>query len=932
MVRGVILFSILLLIGASTFAQDMRFTGVVNEPDEGRPLENVVVMAIRLSDAQLLGFTRTDRYGRFELLNIPMDTMELVFTHPKYDDKNYYIIGSEENLTIDIPNVVMPEQATEMQEVVVFANKEPIYFRGDTLVYVADSFARKENAVVEDLLKNLPGIDVDKDGKISSGGREVTKVLVDGDEFFGSDPTIATRNLEADGIKTIEIYETEDETAGGNSEEKIQVMDLRLKDDAKQGYFGKIAGAGGGNPELFAGDDGGRAFYQGEALANYFSDKTKISAFGLGSNTPNTGFSYQDASRFGLTNEMSGGWRGRFIGGNQRQQGIPEAYKAGFYYSDKIGDKSKIGLNYTFNRAGLLVEEDISSQFFLQDTSYSRNEQKMNNTLQNSHTVNFNFETQLDSLTKFELISNATYRDEFDESENETDFLSAAGILTNRTSVRNESTGEGLEANINAILTRKFKKRNRKLLAEYQFGYSENERENIMDSRIQLGPQPSSNDILFNQQRDILNKTNGHRVLVDYTEPLGRKVKLNFQYRVDYFTGNQSNITRDFINGTLSDEIVPGFSNDFDNTRLENRLGTSVIHTGRKQTVQVGSRFRQVIIDNLDNFTGNVISQDVRDILPFVEYSYKFSNAHRLRVNYTTSSQQPSLNQLQPVNDNRNPNNFIIGNPDLVPNYVHNFNAFYNKWNALEQSYIWASAFMTVRNNDFSNSIEYLPNGTMISSAINVNGNVFGGVYAGGGIPLFKKFLRLDPNVNVTYNRFNSEVVNNFGQTQITEMNITENISYTGGLNLSVRNDTIEVSIGMDFTYSDPSSSLSMGANQPFTTQTYKAEVFFELPWRMFIESDVRYIVNTQRAEGFNVTPLIWNAKLSRRFTQTGNLVFSLEAYDILDQNIGIDRQILNNVIIDNRTQVIARYFMIGATWRFNNKKAKEDEGRNRWF
>lgn len=925
-------FLFLMSLGTYSFAQDMRFSGVVSDTSAEKSLENVVVMVIRLSDAQLLGFTRTDRNGRFELRNIPMDTMELVFTHPNFDDKRYYIIGNEDNLEIEIPNVVMPEQATETDEVIIIANKEPIYFRGDTLVYVADSFARKENAVVEDLLKNLPGIDVDKEGRISSGGREVTKVLVDGDEFFGADPTIATRNLEADGVKTIEVYETEDEAAGGNSEEKIQVMDVRLKDDAKQGYFGKVAGAGGANPELISGDPGGRGFYQGEVLANYFNSKTKISVFGLGANTPNTGFSYQDASRFGLTNEMSGGWKGRFIGGDQRQQGIPESYKGGFYYSDKIGEKSKIGFNYTFNRAGLLVEEDVTSQFFLQDTSYSRNENKFNNTLQNSHTFNLNFETQIDSLTTFELVSNLTMQDEFDESENETDFLSADGVLTNRTSVRNESNANGIEANINAIVTRKFKKRNRKLLAEYQFGYSENERENFMNSVLQLGPQPSGSDIVFNQRRDINNKTNGHRVLIDYTEPLSRKLKLNFQYRIDYFTGNQSNLTRDFIDGGYAEEVVPQFSNDFDNTRIENRLGTSIIHTGRKQTIKLGSRFRQVLIDNLNNFTGDVIEQDVRNILPFVEYSYKFSNAHRLRVNYTTSSSQPSLNQLQPVNDNRNPNNFVIGNPDLVPNYTHNVNAFYNKWNALEQSYMWASAFFSLTNDAFSNSIEYLPNGTTVSSAINVNGNVFGGVYAGGGIPVFNKILRIDPNMNITYNRFNSEVINNFGQTQLTEMNTTENFNYTGGLSLSVRNDSIEVSVGVDFTYSDPSSTLSVGANQPFTTQTYKAEVFFELPWRLFIDSDVRYILNTRRAEGFNVTPLIWNAKLSRRFTQTGNLVFSLEAYDILDQNIGIDRQILNNVIIDNRTQVIARYFMIGATWRFNNKRTKEDEGKGRWF
>lgn len=930
--KNLLILALLMLSSAFSFGQYMEFTGTVNDTTTNRPLENVVVMAVRLSDAVLLGHTRTDAYGRFELNNVPIDTMELVFTHPRFDDKRYYIIGSESNKEINIPNVILPEEAKEFDEVVVYANKEPIFFRGDTLVYVADSFARKENAVVEDLLKNLPGIDVDKEGNISSQGREVTKVLVDGDEFFGADPTIATRNLQADGVETVEIYETEDETSGGNSEEKIQVMDVRLKDDAKQGYFGKISGSGGGNPEFFQGNPNGTGFYEGEMLANYFNKDTKVSVFALGANTPNTGFNSQDASRFGLTNEMSGGWRSRFAGGGNRQQGLPETYKGGFYFSDKISEKTKLGVNYTYNSSSLLVNEEKTSEFFLQDTTYTTNENRMNDQMQNSHTINFNVEHQLDSLTKLELSSNLTIRNEFEEATNRTEFLNANGQLANLTDVTNKSEAEGLEGNINLKMIRNFNKRNRKLVVEYQYGYSENERENFMQSLIQNGPTPSQNDFELDQRRDITNKTNGHRGLIDYTEPLSRKFKLNFQYKIDYFAGDQANITRDFDNGVY-DEINPFFSNDFSNVRMENRAGAGLIYSTRKQTLSFGTRARNVMIENNDNFTDSIITQDVNNLLPYLEYTYKFSNAHRLRFSYSTNSQQPSLTQLQPVNDNRNPNNIVIGNPDLIPNYVHNFNAFYNKWNAIEQSYIWASAFMNVTNDAFSNSIRYMPNGTTVSQAINVDGNYYGGIYAGGGIPLFKKFLRLDPNVNITYTNFKSQIESPSGPNEwITEMNITQSTSYTGGLNFSIRNDTIEVSLGMDYTYTDPRSSLSMGANQPFTTQTYKAEIFFELPWRMFIESDARYIVNTGRAEGFDISPFIWNAKLNKRFTKTGNLILNIAAYDILNQNIGINRQILNNVIIDNRTQVIARYFMVGLTWRFNNNKTKEDEGRGGWF
>ena len=929
--RSYILLLILsLILIAPAYGQHMKFSGTVNDTTENRPLENAVVMAIRLSDAVLLGFTRTDGFGRFELLGVPVDTMELVVTHPKFDDKRYYIIGSEDNNEIHIPNVVLPDKATELEEVVVYANKEPIFFRGDTLVYVADSFARKQNAVVEDLLKNLPGIDVDKDGSITSQGREVTKVLVDGDEFFGADPTIATRNLEADGVKTIEIYETEDETSGGNSEEKIQVMDVRLKDDAKQGYFGKVAGAGGGNPEFFRQDPDGMGFVEGEMLLNYFNKDVKISVFGLGSNTPNTGFSYRDASRFGLTNEMGGGWQSRFAGGQQTQQGLPTTYKSGFYFSQRLNEKTKIGLNYTYNSSALLVNEDQSSEYFLTDTTFNTFSSRRDNQIQNAHTVNFTVEHKLDSLTTLELVSNLTLRDERDERTNETRFITPQGVVTNGTDVTNRSEAEGLEGNVNLKMVRNFKKRNRKLIAEYQFGYSDNERENFMESTLSLFAGGITFDSVTNQRRDISNKTIGQRVLVDYTEPLSRKFKLNIQYKADYFTGEQANLARDAqVDGF--GEVVPFFSNDFNTSRFENRFGASLIYSTRKQTLNVGTRARNVRIDNLNNFTDELVQQSVDNILPFLEYSYKFSNSHRLRFNYTTNSQQPSLNQLQPVRDNTNPNNTVIGNADLVPNYTHNINGFYNKWNAISQSYVWASMFATVTNDAFSNSITYLEDGRTISQAINVDGNYFGGIYAGGGIPIFKKLLRIDPNARVTYSNFKQEIIdvnNNLGP----QLNTTESTNYTGGVNLSIRNDTIEVSVGIEYSYIDPRSSLSIGANQPFTTQTYKAEVFFELPWRFFIESDVRYILNTQRAAGFDITPIIWNVKLNKRFTKTGNLVASIQAYDILDQNIGINRQILNNVIIDYRTQIIARYFMVGLSYRFNNNKTKEDEGRSRWF
>jgi hypothetical protein len=183
----------------------MKITGIVYDSTGTTPLKNALAMAVRVKDSLLLGFARSDEQGKFTLTHFAPDTFSLLIEHPKFDNKTYYIFGHQENWEIDIPKIIMSIRAKQLEDVVIYANKSPIYYKGDTLVYVADSFQVGENAVVEDLLKKLPGVKVDKDGKITSQGKSISQVLVDGDEFFGSDPTIATKNLAAKGVESVKV-------------------------------------------------------------------------------------------------------------------------------------------------------------------------------------------------------------------------------------------------------------------------------------------------------------------------------------------------------------------------------------------------------------------------------------------------------------------------------------------------------------------------------------------------------------------------------------------------------------------------------------------------------------------------------------------------------------------------------------------------------
>ena len=267
-------YNIIIILFISFFnlnaqAQNMSIFGNIIDTLNDIPKKNAVVMLVRLSDSVMIDFKRTDDNGGF-YFNVPIDTVEIIISHHKNDDKFIFFFPSNDRLSLNLNNTILPEQSEMMNEVTIYAYKDPVFFRGDTLVFLADSFKTKENAVVEDLLKKLPGIEVDKNGSITSQGREVNKVLVDGDEFFGTDPTIATKNLGAKSIESVEIYEEESTDSDETADETIQVMDLRLKEDAKKGYFGRISGGSDFND-----------FYEGELLFNRFNKDFKLSIFSL---------------------------------------------------------------------------------------------------------------------------------------------------------------------------------------------------------------------------------------------------------------------------------------------------------------------------------------------------------------------------------------------------------------------------------------------------------------------------------------------------------------------------------------------------------------------------------------------------------------------------------------------------------------------------
>jgi hypothetical protein len=892
------------------FSQKMNISGVVFDTTGNKRLANISVLTVRIKDSLLLNFTRTKPDGSFELTNFPIDTFSLIIEHPEYEAKTYYIIGHKGNLEINIPRIQLNAFTKDFEEVVVFANKNPIFYRGDTLVYVADSFKVGENAVVEDLLKKLPGIKVNEDGTLTSQGKDISQVLVDGDEFFGSDPTIATRNLGAKSISSVQVYEKKNENSKVGEDEKIQVLDLKLKDGAKKGYFGKMSGASD-----FAAFNN-NAFYESEMLFNKFNNKQKISVFFLSSNTPKSNFGFRDMNKFGLENERNASGMSMFNQGNQANtSGIPQTLKAGIYFSDKIGKTGKIGFNYSYSESNLKANSSSSSQYFLADTTYFLRDTIQNTSHNQSHRLNLTYSVNLDSLTFIEFKPNLSFDFANSDESDTTRFLGETNIKSLETIIKNTNDSKGLSSNSQALIRRKFMKKNRELELKYILGFSDNETAGILLTTTDKISLNTSDTI--NQKKNNDNSSISNYGILSYTEPLSDNWKLQFEYLFENGFNKQDKKTFNRGDGSYSELVVP-LSNIFDNSRIQHRLSAIGVFEKKSHVVTGGLGIRNIAIENFNIITSAVINQNFNNLLPRLSYQYKPSMSKRMGIYYTTSSSQPSINDLQPVVDNSNPNRTQAGNPDLQPNYVHNLNGNFNTWQALSGRYIWSGFNASVTNNAFANSTTYDNFGRTVSKTVNVDGNLFGNVYLGAGIPFLSRKLEIEPNANASYNRY-TNFIN-------TEKNITQNTSFSGGLDFSLKLDSLEITIGNTYSYTNPVSSLSSVSNKPYSSQRYEFDLEWQLKRHIKLKIDANYTINSQRAEGFNRNIFIVNAELSKAFFKTENLIIALAGNDLLNQNLNLSRQVNGNIVTDNYTSIISRYFLLKLTYKFNNNKTKEDE------
>lgn len=900
-----LLFIAFVFVSTLSFGQHTKIYGQLNDSTHQKGLKNAVLFLVNVDDSTIVNRQVTKEDGKFSLEE-PYGNYQLFITHPSYTERDFYFISTEENHDFDLGAFSLPDKSTVLEGITIFAYKEPVYYKGDTLIYTADSFATSENAVVEDLLKKLPGVEVDKDGKIKVQGKDVARVLVDGEEFFGSDPTMATKNLSAKSVENVKVYEKEtDDMAAGD--DKIQVLDLTLKDDAKKGYFGKAS---------FANDF--HRYYEGDAMFNYFTPKIKLSAYALATNTTKTSLSWQDANKFGVElsgqytyNEETDSWEQ-----NQNvvsSEGYPQMWKAGAFFQGKVSKKLNIGANYTYTNYRVNKGQTRFSQYFMEDTVYYNQIDDKSNLQHQKHELNVNIKWDIDSSQSLEIIPKFSHFETAEQAVTTQQYLSEErNVMRNGLTDKSyDQSGDNIKTKV--TYTKNFAKKGRKLMLLDNFVYDQFANKTDLyysDELPTIGITTNLIDQKKADDKDILSNL----VVARYTEPFSKQWSMEFSYENFNIKNNRHTNSFNNNNGEYTD-LDSLTSNRFSTTKFQNILGVSAIFNTKKVNVVFGVRGRNIVVNNDNFFTNKSINQNITNVLPLAKFTYKFSESSKLVWNNRTYSTLPTVNQLQPVYDNENPNTIQIGNPNLVPNYVLSSSLNYNNYLPLSSIWIYAGLSTTYTKNAFTQNISYDQFGRSISKYENLD--MFNGVsfYFGGGFPIYKKILYITPGARYNFNNSYSYINNQ----------LNKSVSNTPGAQLGFRLEMDSIQGEISFGYQNNLITNNFNSLAKQNNDIYRLEFNFKyrMPLKFIFETDFEYNAMRGMSAAYNTNYFLWNASIGKKFFKRDQLRIDLIANDILNQNKNISRFTSLNVITDTRKLIITRYFLFKITYQFNSSKIK---------
>ncbi len=918
----------LLLLTSTIYSQNKSFeiTGQIVAEETGLPLESATVYLERERDSTLNTYTISDKNGNFKLSGKTFEEeLSLFVSYIGYAPQKQIIAINTEKIQLNTP-ITLQMDSNSLDEIVI-RSVAPITIKKDTLEFNAASFKTRAGATVEDLLKELPGVEVDLEGNITVNGKPVNKLLVNGKPFFGDDPTIATRNLTKEMIEKVQVMDTKTDAeafVGEEGDQENKTVNLTISEEKNKGTFGRLS-AGGGTDERFE--------YAG--ILNRFDNDRRLSVLGGGNNTNSPGFSFGEIQKMfggGSTVMMSssGGFQidDKAFGFGK---GIVNSRNAGASYADAYGEKMDISADYFYSGANSVDDEVIQRENIFPETRFFTNSAASTRQNNDLHSTNIKFDIKIDSTLLVNIRPSINYattenirrRDEITIDEN--------GEITNQSTLDNRTNSTSKTFKNAMDITKRFGNRGASLSVNINNEWNDLEGNDFLNSETFFSEGPINEEIRnqFTNRNQSLNSFFGS---VRYNIPIVSKevfIDLRYSYRADIrkslrntFDFDENSQEFDSFNSLLSTDFI------FKNTRSTPAIGLTLRKEAYTFTVSVSYMNR--LLETTDKLRPGLSAKQNFEALEYNTFlNYRFSPQKSVYFNYSLNNTPPTLEQLQPFEDVSDPLNTIIGNPDLEPVNTHRGYLSYNNYDFQKGTGVNLYSNFSFINNQVTPIIFFDENLKRTTTYTNVNGNYNG--YLGGN---YSKSIKIDTihtlkidagmfgNITKAIN-FNNE--DKFASTYIS---LTPNVGFT-----YTWKDVLEIRPRYTLGFNKNEYDIAIFETEEFLSHNIRLQTATFLPKKLEWRNDINYNYNPNVATGFQRSSWFWNSTLAYTILNDQGII-TLKAYDILNQNTNARRSVSQNFIQDTQSTVLQQYFMISFSWKFNTlgKKGETQSGNPFFF
>ena len=903
---------ILLFVGLQASAQTSgTATGKVVNSKDKTPIDYASIGIKRVSDSTSVGGTNTAANGTFSISGLAVGKYKLyvVFLGLKTITKDFELTAA--NPGINFGTLSMEDSGITLSGVEIKGETPPVVVKKDTLEINASTLKVKENAVVEDLLKKVPGVQVSGDGTITTQGETIKRVRVDGKDFMGNDPLLATKNLPADMVDKIQIIDDMSEQSkfsGVDDGNREKILNIVTKNGVKnKGFIGN-------NTVGYGTDDR----YDVNLNINRFNEKQQISLIGQ--------FNNVNKQNFG--GGIGGGNRGQMFGGGgggQQQAGITTTNAAGINFGDTYDDGTQFTGSYFFNKTSLFSTSNSLTQNFLGNNT-STNQRDLNSTTDRlNHRLNFMVDTKLDSTTSIRIQPNISYTNNSGYSTENYNRVSLIGNSVGQQISDTKSTSPSVNNSI--LIRKKFLRRGRTLSLNVNTNINDNDASNLNNNpETVTAPGGGVTQSLINNLIDNNSNSLSNTARLVFTEPLSKTLSLELNYQNGFIKDDRHRIVYNFNPITQQYDIRDlDYTNEFENQTLTNSVGFSFNKNEKKYNWNIGVGVQRTNRENDNLTTGVLFTQNFTNITPSAQFRYNFSNQKRLNIRYDGRTNQPSIDQIQPVRDNSNTQTVPFGNPNLKPSFSNSLRIFYNNFDFASYRTLFLGAFINQTFNAFGNSQFLITDptdvdnyGKIANGYTNVDGNYDATVFGNLGLPIIKG------------NKLNFQIDGRLSASKSTNFtsnleNITKNFTIQNGYKLVSNLDKLDMIAGISGNWTH--GNYTIGEETNFYTLSPNIDISYLFPGNIRLQTDVTYNQVTGRGAAFNTKYTLVNAYMSRQFFKN-RTTFKISVNDLFNENTGVLRTATNNAIVDQNFNVLKRYFMFSFTYSLSNIAGMNTQGQ----